>query len=160
MSPSLQDMFSKIAENDQMVAEFEALSSKLAEHSIDNMAKALELAITFHGSIPKHMVPNARVDELVRNFENSVNSRSLNTASYNKPIKKWLSKEEKRAKFWEFMTNNKSGVTRKQLQEFFNLGWTSLKDTVDQAVNSGKVTQEVASFGDGRGKQPFVYKIA
>jgi len=158
--PTIEDLYIKISQADQMKAEFDAAAEKLAEHCIDNMSKALELASTFHGSMPKHMVPNARVDEMLRNFENSINSRSLNTSSYNKPIKKWLSKEEKRAKFWEFMTNNKSGVTRKQLEEFFNLGWTSLKDTVDNAVKSGKIIQEVANFGDGRGKQPFVYKIA
>lgn len=158
--PTIEDLYRKISETDQMKAEFDAMAEKLADLAIDNMSKALELATTFHGSIPKHMVPNARVDELLRNFENSINSRSLNTSSYNKPIKKWLSKEEKRAKFWEFMNTNKKGVTRKQLEEFFNLGWGSLKETVDSAVQSGKIVQEIADFGDGRGKQPFVYKIA
>lgn len=158
--PTVEDLYREILPCRQMMADFDAAAEKLAEHCIDNMQKALELAATFHSSMPKHMVPNARVDEMLRNFENSINSRSLNTSSYNKPIKKWLSKEEKKAKFWEFMNTNKGGVTRKQLEEFFNLGWGSLKETVDNAVKSGKIIQEIANFGDGRGKQPFVYKIA
>lgn len=158
---NMEDMIKNVSTIDQLYGKYEEISNKLTDYAIDNLKQALDFAVTFHRSIPKDRVPNARVDEIIRNFENKINSRKLNTCSYNKPIKKWLTKEEKTAKFWEFMDTNGNGtqgVTRKQLQEFFNLGWSSIKGTVEQAVTEGKISQEKADFNDGRGVQPYVYK--
>lgn len=160
-SNTMENMIKNVSTIDQLYGKYEAISDELTDYAIDNLKQALDFAVTFHRSIPKDRVPNARVDEIIRNFENKINSRKLNTCSYNKPIKKWLTKEEKNAKFWEFMDTNgngNQGVTRKQLQEFFNLGWSSIKDTVQQAVDEGKISQEKADFNDGRGVQPYIYK--